>query len=178
MNESVPSDIDRAIRRALPADAAAIASVLAAAFAEFKVLYTPGAFAATTPGAEAITQRFGEGPQWVAELNEAIVGTAAAEPKGAGLYVRSVAVLPAARGQRLGARLMRMVEAYALAQGFQRLFLSTTPVLTGAIQMYAALGFVRRDEGPSDLFGQPLFMMVKPLPAGGTAEPGPGGFPR
>ena len=151
------------IRRALPADAAAIASVLAAAFADFKALYTPGAFAATTPGAEIIAQRFGEGPQWVAELDGAIVGAASALPKEAGLYVRSVAVLPPARGQRLGAQLMAQVEAYARAQGFPRLFLSTTPVLTGAIQMYAALGFERRDEGSSDLFGQPLFKMVKDL---------------
>ena len=156
-------ETDRAIRRAQPADAAAMASVMAAAFAEFNALYTPGAFAATTPGTEAIAQRFGEGPQWVAERDGAIVGTASAVPTGTRLYVRSVAVLPAARGQRLGARLMRVVEAYALAQGFQRLFLSTTPVLTGAIQMYAVQGFERRAEGPSDLFGQPLFAMVKDL---------------
>jgi len=167
MNASAPSDIDRAIRRALPADADAIAAVLAAAFAEFKALYTPGAFTATTPGAEVIAQRFGEGPQWVAEWDGAIVGTASAVPVGTQLYVRSVAVLPAARGQRLGARLMAQAEAYALTQGFQRLFLSTTPVLTGAIKLYEALGFQQRDGGPSDLFGQPLLTMVKDL-----AQPG------
>ena len=184
MNTSAPHEnareIDRAIRLARPADASAIASVLAAAFEAFQWLYTPGAFAATTPSAEVIAQRFGEGPLWVAEAAGAIVGTVSAAPQGSGLYARSgsVAVLPAVRGQRLGARLMWQVEAYARAQGYRRMLLSTTPVLTGAIQMYAALGFERRDEGPSDLFGQPLFTMVKELPAGGSAGPGPGGSPR
>src|SRR5204863_807321 len=112
---------------------------LAAAFALYKDQYTPGAFAATTPGAEVIAQRFSEGPLWVAEMGGTIVGTASAVPTGTGLYVRSVAVAPAARGQRLGARLMRVVEAYVRAEGFQRLFLSTTPALTSAIQMYTGL---------------------------------------
>jgi GNAT superfamily N-acetyltransferase len=158
------------IRRAEPSEAAAIAAVLAEAFAEFKMLYTPGAFAATTPDVAVIAQRFAEGPLWVAAAGaaaagteETLVGTASAVPKGAGLYVRSVGVVPAARGQRLGARLMAAVEAYVRAEGFQQMFLSTTPVLTGAIEMYAALGFVRREGGPADLFGQPLFTMVKDL---------------
>jgi ribosomal protein S18 acetylase RimI-like enzyme len=157
------SEMDREIRRARPADAPAMAAVLAEAFAEFKTQYTPGAIAATAPSAEVIAQRFAEGPQWVAEADGVIVGTASAAPKGSGLYVRSLAVAPAARGRRLGARLMRQVEAYARAEGFQRMVLSTTPVLTGAIQMYAALGFERSGEGPWDLFGQPLFTMVKIL---------------
>jgi len=152
-----------AIRLAQPADAEAMAVVLAAAFAEFRGLYTPGAFAATTPSAEVIAQRFAEGPQWVAEAAGALVGTASSVPQGNGLYVRSMAVAPAARGQRLGARLMQQVEAYARTNGFQRLFLSTTAVLTSAIQMYAALGFARSAEGPGDLFGQPLFTMEKVL---------------
>jgi len=137
----------------------------------FKPVYTPGAFAATTPSAEAIAARFGEGPLWVAELNGAIVGTASAVAAGAGLYVRSVAVTPAARGQGVGQALMAAVEAYAVAQGCERMFLSTTPVLTGAIRLYERLGFARSDEGPGDLHGTPLFTMVKKLPAGYSGAP-------
>jgi len=140
-----------------------MAAVLAEAFAEFRAQYTPGAFAATTPGVEAIEQRFGEGPMWVAEQAGVIVGTASAVPKAAELYVRSVAVLPAARGQRLGQALMREVEEYALAQGFRRMLLSTTPVLTRAIRMYESLGFQRSEEGPYELHGMPLLTMVKEL---------------
>ena len=154
------------IRLASPADAPAMARVLAEAFAAFRPLYTPGGFAATTPGAEVIAQRFGEGPMWVAEQDGALVGTASAVVKGTGLYVRSVAVLPAARGQRVGQALMAAVEGYAVAQGCQRMFLSTAPVLTSAIRMYEGLGFARSDEGPHDLYGTALFTMVKALPAG------------
>jgi ribosomal protein S18 acetylase RimI-like enzyme len=107
------------IRFALLADAPAMAAVLAEAFAEFKAYYTPGAFAATTLSASVIVERRREGPLWVAEWQGLIVGTASAVPKGTALYVLSVAVRPAARGQRLGQALMRHVEAYAVAQGFQ-----------------------------------------------------------
>jgi len=103
--EIVPAEsrsIAPIIRLALPADAPAIAQVLAEAFAVFQPLYTPGAFAATTPSAEVIAERFGDGPLWVAEAQGAVVGTASAVVRGDGMYVRSVAVLPAARGQRLG----------------------------------------------------------------------------
>jgi hypothetical protein len=43
------------------------------------------------------------------------------------------------------------------------LFLSTTPFLTHAIVLYEGLGFQRSNEGPHDLFGTPLFTMVKTL---------------
>jgi hypothetical protein len=90
------------IRLATPADAPAMARVLAEAFEAFRPLYTPDAFAATTPSAEVIAGRFGEGPMWVAEAQGAILGTASAVVRRTGLYVRSVGVLPAARGRRLG----------------------------------------------------------------------------
>jgi GNAT superfamily N-acetyltransferase len=157
------------IRLATHADAPAIAQVLAEAFEAYRPLYTAGGFAATTPGAALIAQRFGEGPQWVAEAEGVVLGTAGAAPKGSGLYVRSVAVVPAARGQGLGQALMAAVEAHALAQGFERLFLSTTPVLASAIKLYEGLGFVRSADGPHDLHGTPLFTMVKTLPAGRSA---------
>jgi GNAT superfamily N-acetyltransferase len=109
-----------------------MARVLAEAFAVFEPLYTPGALAATTPSAEVIGERFSVGPMWVAEQQGAIVGTASAVAKGTGLYVRSVAVPPAARGQRVGRALVAAVEAYAVARGCQRMLLSTAPVLTRA----------------------------------------------
>jgi hypothetical protein len=47
--------------RASLVDAPAIAHVLAEALAAFQPLYTPGGFAATTPSAEVIAQRFSQG---------------------------------------------------------------------------------------------------------------------
>jgi ribosomal protein S18 acetylase RimI-like enzyme len=137
--------------------------VLSDSFAAYEPMYTPGAFAATTPSASVIEQRFGEGPIWVAERQGTIVGTASAVPKGTGLYVRSVAVLPSARGRQVGQALMRQVEDYAAAEHLRRMFLSTTPFLTGAIRLYERIGFQRSGEGPHELHGTPLVTMVKEL---------------
>jgi putative acetyltransferase len=161
-NSTTP-DANDPIRLAVPADAVDIASVLYESFAEYKPAYAPEAFAATTPGAGIIEQRFREGPIWVALRQGAIVGTVSAVPMDRALYVRSMAVLPAARGQGIAELLLRQLEGYALARNFQRLFLSTTPFLTGAIRLYERMGFQRSDEGPHDLFGTPLFTMVKEL---------------
>jgi putative acetyltransferase len=147
------------IYRATPADASAVASVLYDSFVEYRPLYTGGGFTATTPSAGTIEQRFNEGPVWVAVIGEEIVGTVAAVPMEKGLYVRSMAVLPLARGQGIGVALLRQVEHYAREQGCSRMFLSTTPFLEGAIRLYEKYGFRRRNTGPQDLFGTPIFSM-------------------
>ena len=151
------------IRRAGADDAAAIADVLYAAFAEYQAIYTPGGFAATTPPADRIRERLPEGPVWVAVENEAIVGTVAAVHKGEGMYVRSMAILPTARGQGIGALLLSEIEHAAREAGAHYLYLSTTPFLTRAIRLYERWGFERSADGPTDLFGTPIFKMIKPL---------------
>src|SRR6476660_4479058 len=151
------------IRLAAPGDASSIASVLYEAFAEYEPLYTPEAFAATTPTSEQIEVRISEGPVWVAVQDGPVVGTVGATPKGNGLYVRGMAVLPTARGHRIGELLLVALETFASAQGYSRLFLSTTPFLDRAIRLYEAWGFRRDNEGPHDLFGTPLFTMTKDL---------------
>ena len=151
------------VRLAETNEAASIAPVLYQAFVEYESVYTPGAFSATTPTTEQIQHRWGEGPVWVAVQNESIVGTVSAVPRGEALYIRSMALLPAARGQGIGRLLLQAIEGFAHARGFQRLFLSTTPFLLGAIHLYENFGFRRSDEGADDLFGTPLFTMVKSL---------------
>src|SRR6266536_2697540 len=67
------------IRLAEEHDAEAISATLRAAFAQFETLYTPAAFSATTPTTDQITERFAEGPIWIAELADVIVGTVATD---------------------------------------------------------------------------------------------------
>ena len=166
MSESeLASDIF--IRRALIAEAAAIATLLREAFLEFEPLYTASAFAATTPTPDQNRARWHEGPVWVALQNQDLVGTVAAVPKSAGLYVRSMAVLPSARGQRIAWRLLREIENFAVTNHHTCLFLSTTPFLTSAIRLYENFGFQRNDQSPHDLLGTPLFTMMKQLDATG-----------
>ena len=168
MKRSTTSRTDDPIHLAVPSEALVIALVLYESFAEYKPEYTPEAFAATTPTPDQIEQRMSEGPVWVAVRQGAIVGTVSAVPKGQALYIRSMAVLPAARGQGIAELLLSQLEVYALAESFQRLFLSTTPFLTGAIRLYERMGFQRSGEGPHDLCGTPLFTMIKEL---GSQEP-------
>ena len=154
---------DVLIRTALREESAVIATVLRQAFVEFEPLYTPSAFAATTATSDQLQARWDEGPVWVAVQNQNLVGTVAAVPKTAGLYVRSMAVLPHARGEKIAWHLLREIESFAQTNSHKHLFLSTTPFLRSAIHLYESFGFKRNDDGPHELFGTPLFTMVKQL---------------
>ena len=149
------------IRLAESEDAAAIAFLLAEAFAEYLPLYTAEGYAATAIGREEVVRRIEEGPVWLALGGELILGTISVVLKGGSLYLRGMAVLPAARGQRIGKLLLAHVEKFAASKGVRRLFLSTTPFLDRAIRLYEHFGFRRTSEGPYDLFGTPLFTMEK-----------------
>jgi enamine deaminase RidA (YjgF/YER057c/UK114 family)/N-acetylglutamate synthase-like GNAT family acetyltransferase len=165
-----PAPYDLTIRPATGEDADGMVAVLRAAFAEYAPLYTPAGLAATTPDGATLRARLAEGPVWVAERDGAIIGTLGAARRGETLYLRSMAVLPEARGARAGARLFAAAEAYARAHGHTRLLLSTTPFLARAIHLYEQLGMRRVAEGPGDLHGTTLFSMEKSLSAAEGAE--------
>jgi len=151
------------IRLEQASEVTAIASVILQSFAEYQATYTPAAFAATTPTADAIRRRLDEGPVWVACHQGAVVGTVSAVPRGAACYIRSMAILPSARGRGIGRLLLQHVEDFAAAHGHTYLLLSTTPFLARAIRLYQQVGFLRSSDGPHELFGTALFTMVKPL---------------
>lgn len=157
------------IRRATAEDAPAIASVLQQAFAEYERLYTEEGYATTTPKPDLVCVRITEGPVWVALHETQIVGTGSVVRKPTGFYIRGMAVVPAARGLGVGQLLLEAIHRFAAVEGCERLFLSTTPFLNRAIRLYEAFGFQRTSDGPSDLFGTPLFTMEKLL-SGDTPE--------
>jgi ribosomal protein S18 acetylase RimI-like enzyme len=150
-------------RLATTDESVAISSVLHEAFKDYRPLYTPGGFAATALSPEQVQARIAEGPVWVMIRHDEIVGTAAATLKRPDLYIRGMAVVPTARGLRIGESLLREIETLAVRNGCRRLFLSTTPFLDRAIRLYEKFGFERTQEGPHDLFGTPLFTMQKTL---------------
>jgi putative acetyltransferase len=161
MAEEQQTDVQ--IRRAGPGDSAAIVAVLYESFAEYEPLYTPAALAATTPAPDQVLERMREGPFWVALEGDRTIGTASVVSKSEGLYIRGMAVLPAARGRKTGWLLLEHMEDFAVQEGLKRLFLSTTPFLTRAIRLYERFGFRRVAAGPHDLLGTPLFTMEKTL---------------
>ena len=154
---------DLIVRLAAIDEAPDIAAVLRTAFESYRPLYTPAAFAATTPSADGVRQRWHEGPVWVALQDDRIVGTVAAVPRVDALYMRSMAVHPASRGAGCGRRLVEAIERHAAAHGFAMVVLSTTPFLDSAIALYKRCGFRRTDAGPLDLAGTPLVTMTKIL---------------
>lgn len=149
------------IRMAHEEDAPEVALVLRLAFAQYESLYTREGYAATTPDRSTILTRMREGPLWVAVHDQYIIGTASAVLKQVGVYVRGMAVIPEARGLGTGRLLLEEIEVFAAVNGAARLFLSTTPFLHRAIQVYKAFGFRPTGEGPYELFGTPLFTMDK-----------------
>jgi GNAT superfamily N-acetyltransferase len=140
-----------------------IAGVLHESFVEFEPLYTREGFAATALTPEQVAARMREGPAWIAFHEEVILGSVAAVIKKESVYMRGMAVLPAARGLGVGARLVETVEEWTLKQGLSRVFLSTTPFLHSAIRLYEKQGFQRMNVPPQDLLGTPLFMMEKKI---------------
>ena len=151
------------IRVAKPEDAEAIATVLAKSFAEYKSSYTTAAYKATVPPVDEIRKRFGEGKIWAAIKDDEIVGTVSVVPKNDSLYIRSMAITPEARGQKIGERLLKEIEDYAVDGNYRKLFLNTTPFLARAIRLYETFGFVRC--GSDDLYETPLLTMEKLLKA-------------
>jgi GNAT superfamily N-acetyltransferase len=131
-------------------------------------LYTVAGFAATTLSAAGVLERIKEGPIWLAISDEAPVGTAAAIKQDTCLYVRGMAVSPAARGQKLGEALLIEIEDYAITRHCDRLLLRTTPFLDRAIRLYHRFGFSQVADDGAELFGTPLLTMEKRL----TNRPG------
>jgi ribosomal protein S18 acetylase RimI-like enzyme len=138
------------IRLAVPDDAPSIASVLYESFIQHIDSYTEEGFAATALPSERIKIRITEGPVWVAIVNDTIIGTVSVVPKREGLYIRGMAILPEARGQRIGELLLWQIESFASDRGFKRLILDTTPFLSRAIRLYERFGFSRSGEAIHD----------------------------
>ena len=158
------------IRPANIDEASAISDLLEAAFTEYRSLYTREGYNATAITADEVTKRMSEGPMWVAVLDDQIVGTVAAVAKNDSLYIRGMAIVPDARGKRIGEELLRHVEKFAVDEGYERLTLSTTPFLNRAIRLYETFGFERINTQPLDLFGTPVFSMYKNLTSSSSVQ--------
>ena len=152
------------ILRASETDAEAISELIREAFGPFESEYTPDAFEYTTPGADIIRERFGEGPIWGAFENEVMVGTVSGLPEPDRFYIRSMAVSPSAQGRGVGQTLLEVLEKFAREAGYKKLYLYTTFVLPGAKRLYEKNGFyVLRETLPVEWFDMGGLEMEKKL---------------
>ena len=138
-----------------------MASVLAEAFEPYRSQYTPAAFEATTLSANQVRTRLAEGPVWLAFLTGVPVGTLSAMHQSGSLYLRSLAVIPTAQRNGVAGALIAEAERFARSMGIEHMWLTTTPFLTGAIELYKRAGFGPSPHPIEPLFGTTLLRLEK-----------------
>jgi len=151
------------IRRAVSADTPAIAAILVEAFEPVRLLFTGGAYRATCKTPAELEDRLAQGPTWVAEDEGVLIGTVSALERFGGVFVRSMAVVPAGQGKGAALALLQCVEAFARERGASRMFLETAPFMHRAIALYERYGFARTTGEREDLYGTPLINFEKHL---------------
>lgn len=153
------------LRPATAGDAAAIAAVIAASFAQYRGRLAPesGAFRETTA---TIAAELDRGPGAIlAEQNGEMVGCVLVEEKEGDLYFGRLSVLPSARGQGLAKRLIEAVEAEARRRGLSGVRLGVRVVLTDNQRLFQALGYRETSREAHPGFDHPTSInMRKPLP--------------
>jgi DNA-binding MarR family transcriptional regulator/GNAT superfamily N-acetyltransferase len=98
---------------------------------------------------------------WIAELDGEPVGCVFCVARDeTTAQLRILLVEPAARGLRIGARLVAECLRFATAAGYESMMLWTNDVLTSARRIYEAAGFRLVEEEPHHSFGQDLVGQV------------------
>ncbi len=152
------------LRPGTAGDAAAIAAVIAASFAQYRGRLVPesGAFRETAATIAAELDR-GTGAI-VAERNDEMLGCVLVEEKEGDLYFGRLSVLPSARGQGLAKRLIGAVEAEARRRGLPGVRLGVRVVLTDNQRLFQALGYRETSREAHPGFDHPTSInMRKPL---------------
>ena len=150
------------VRLATLADAEGISRVIKEAFTPLRQNYTDEAFEVVTPNPDIIVQRFNEGPMWVAEVNDVIVGTVSLMTEPEGLYIRSMAVSPRAQRMGIGHKLLDAVHEHLKGSEIERIFLYTTYFTPGAKDMYERHGYAYvRDTAGEEWYGVPGLEMER-----------------
>ena len=124
-----------------PEDAAAVAALIRAAFADQSVVTDPLPSALRITEAD-VTEHLRSGGGAVAEEAGALAGSALWAERDGGLYLARLAVTPARQGRGIAKALVAAAEAAAHAMGLPRVHLSTRLVLLDNRRLFATCGFV------------------------------------
>lgn len=129
------------LRAATAGDAAAIAAVIAASFAQYRGKLVPesGAFRETADGIAAEMTKGIDAI--VAERNGEMLGCVLMEEREGDLYFGRLSVLPPGRGLGLGRLLIDAVEAEARRRGLAGVRLGVRLVLTDNQRLFQSLGY-------------------------------------
>jgi predicted N-acetyltransferase YhbS len=149
------------LRNATIADAPALASTIAAAFAQYRGKLVPesGAFRETS---EAIASELEKGAgAIIAERNGEIIGCVMIKELDGDLYFGRLSVLPSARGLGLARRLVEAVEAEARARGLPGVRLGVRIVLVENQQLFSSMGYVEISREAHEGFDHPTSINMR-----------------
>jgi ribosomal protein S18 acetylase RimI-like enzyme len=125
------------IRRAGPGDVPALRAIASAAYQKYvpRIGRTPAPMTADYAAAVRNQQA------WVAVENSQVVGYVVLMPQPGHLLLANVAVLPAAQGRGIGARLLAWAEDHARSLGLSEIRLYTNESMTENLAYYPRHGY-------------------------------------
>jgi ribosomal protein S18 acetylase RimI-like enzyme len=153
------------IRRATPADAAAIAALTDAAYAK----YVPRMGRKPQPMTVDYHQMVAAHPVWVLHVEQALAGVLVLEHEPDTLLIYSVAIHPDCQRRGFGRRLLAWAEQEAQQAGYSNIRLYTNALMDENIALYKSLGYHETHREPFN--GLFIVHLSKPL-ATSADQPG------
>jgi GNAT superfamily N-acetyltransferase len=141
------------IRRADPGDVDTIRAIAAAAYLK----YVPRIGRAPAPMTADYAQAVRERQAWAAIEDQQIVGFAVLIAKPGYLLLENVAVLPAAQGRGIGARLLSLAEDHARHLGLGEIRLYTNEAMIENLAYYPRHGYVETHRAEQDGYRRVFF---------------------
>ena len=141
------------IRRAGPGDVDALRAIAAAAYQK----YVPRIGRAPAPMTADYAQAVRDGQAWAAVEAGRIAGFAILIARPGYLLLENVAVLPAAQGRGIGARLLALAEDHARGIGLGEIRLYTNEAMTENIAYYVRHGYAETRRARQDGFRRVFF---------------------
>jgi len=141
------------IRRAGPGDVDALRAIAAAAYQK----YVPRIGRAPAPMTADYAQAVRGRQAWAAIQDRQIVGFAVLIAKPGYLLLENVAVLPAAQGRGIGARLLCLAEDHARSLGLSEIRLYTNEAMTENLAYYPRHGYAETHRSEQDGYHRVFF---------------------
>jgi GNAT superfamily N-acetyltransferase len=141
------------MRRAGPGDVDELGSIAAAAYQK----YVSRIGRAPAPMTADYAQAVRDGQAWAALKDGQIVGFAIIIAQPGYLLLDNVAVLPAAQGRGIGARLLALAEEQARGLGLREIRLDTNEAMTENLAYYPRHGYAETHRAEQDGFNRVFF---------------------
>ena len=141
------------MRRAGPGDVDELRAIAAAAYQK----YVPRIGRAPAPMTADYAQAVRDGQAWAALEDRQIVGFAIIIAQPGYLLLDNVAVLPAAQGRGIGARLLALAEEQARGLGLREIRLYTNEAMTDNLAYYPRHGYAETHRAEQDGFNRVFF---------------------